>query len=216
MNKKHLIIFSGVTLSLFIFIPVIVNSLMFDGPFTVKGTEESWISFFGSFWGAILGGIISGGLTLIGVYLTISRQRETDFENKYPKMALKGNKIEERINKSILILKSQIPEENFHEKDKYKNQFRWHLEHLQKEADQVIEWAAGISADCFENVNSFYGSINEMLRDMESSAYYDEVGIFVDPPGAVNIELYLGIMERVLKNHYQIMGGISRRYYKNR
>ena len=54
--------------------------------------------------GAILGGIIAGSLTLLGVYLTIEQQKAKDFLNNYPQFKNNAEEILESIeclNKSI-------------------------------------------------------------------------------------------------------------------
>jgi hypothetical protein len=67
-----------------ILVPVLTNILMFVGEFKVAGDAETWIGYFGSFWGAIIGGIISGAITLIGVRLTITNQDRKEFIAMYP------------------------------------------------------------------------------------------------------------------------------------
>lgn len=54
--------------------------------------------------GAILGGIIAGSLTLLGVYLTIEQQKTKDFLNTYPQFKNNAEEILEaieRLSKSI-------------------------------------------------------------------------------------------------------------------
>lgn len=41
---------------------------------------DSWISSLGSYWGAIVGGILSGTVSLIGIMLTIRYYRNSDTE----------------------------------------------------------------------------------------------------------------------------------------
>jgi hypothetical protein len=71
-NKKVIVIFVFILLILSIGIPFIVNYLTFFRVLPIKGSEETWISTLGSFWGAIVGGMISGILTLFGVILTLN------------------------------------------------------------------------------------------------------------------------------------------------
>lgn len=54
-----------------IIIPFIINSLMFINVIPVSGDELIWISSLSTLWGAIIGGIISGTLTLIGVKMSV-------------------------------------------------------------------------------------------------------------------------------------------------
>lgn len=63
-------------LIIFIFcLPMILNYSLLD--WRAKGTNgtlDSWLVFFATYYGAIIGGIISGLLTLMGVRLTINRE----------------------------------------------------------------------------------------------------------------------------------------------
>ncbi|QOS90232.1 hypothetical protein [Peribacillus sp. JNUCC41] len=57
--------------------PLITNLLVFSWGTTIThGTLDTWISFFATYYGAIVGGIIAGALTLIGVKMTISSTME--------------------------------------------------------------------------------------------------------------------------------------------
>lgn len=73
---------------LMILIPIITNYLMFVGDFKVAGDNKTWIGYLGSFWGAIIGGIISGALTLIGVNITIKSQLNKEFQENMPQQLM--------------------------------------------------------------------------------------------------------------------------------
>jgi len=74
MNKKTTIyLVFGILFSI-ILIPMFINGLMFKKNFldiAVAGDKKTWISSLASLWGAIIGGVISGVITLIGVRMTI-------------------------------------------------------------------------------------------------------------------------------------------------
>lgn len=59
-----------------VLVPVFINVIMFINLTPVAGDEKTWISTLGSFWGAILGGIIAGAITLYGVRATIKSSEE--------------------------------------------------------------------------------------------------------------------------------------------
>lgn len=59
-----------------VLVPVFINIIMFINLTPVAGDEKTWISTLGSFWGAILGGIIAGAITLYGVRATIKSSEE--------------------------------------------------------------------------------------------------------------------------------------------
>ncbi|ANU26278.1 hypothetical protein [Planococcus versutus] len=56
--------------------------------------------------GAILGGIIGGSLTLLGVYLTIEQQKTKDFLNAYPQLKNNTEEILESLEFLIVSLNS--------------------------------------------------------------------------------------------------------------
>ncbi|MBM7605581.1 hypothetical protein JOC75_003604 [Metabacillus crassostreae] len=65
-------------------VPVLINILMYfiHMPLPVAGDKKTWISTLGSFWGAIIGGLISGALTLYGVRATIKSTQDDKKEEK--------------------------------------------------------------------------------------------------------------------------------------
>lgn len=86
---------------------------MFVSPmnfFAPKGVEidNQWIGFFASYLGGILGGIISGSLTLAGVYLTIKHQKKLLDEAKYKKIKYVMNHLKSRfINWNRLFIEKE-------------------------------------------------------------------------------------------------------------
>ncbi|MEE3951643.1 hypothetical protein [Peribacillus frigoritolerans] len=71
MGKKTTLGFGIITLMCMCGLPILINWLMFRHYFPVAGNEVTWINSLSSIWGAIIGGVISGALTLIGVNITI-------------------------------------------------------------------------------------------------------------------------------------------------
>ncbi|WP_404443477.1 hypothetical protein LG307_14840 [Sutcliffiella horikoshii] len=85
MDKKTIWIIIFCVGSLLIIFPILTNTLMFIKTIPVAGDESVWIGYIGTFGGAILGGVISGALTLIGVKLTIRDSEKIRALNEYPK-----------------------------------------------------------------------------------------------------------------------------------
>ncbi len=57
--------------------PIIMNLFIFSWGTTIThGKLDTWIGFFATYYGAIIGGIIAGALTLIGVKMTITSTME--------------------------------------------------------------------------------------------------------------------------------------------
>ncbi|MBU8732343.1 hypothetical protein [Cytobacillus oceanisediminis] len=84
MGDKKIWIFILLASILMMIFPIITNGLMFVGDFKVAGDTKTWIGYLGSFWGAIIGGIVSGAITLMGVRLTIENQDRKEFIDLYP------------------------------------------------------------------------------------------------------------------------------------
>ncbi|CAG9620865.1 hypothetical protein [Sutcliffiella rhizosphaerae] len=90
-SKKHLYLFT----ILIILIPVIVNILMNSRlPLFPVGLNNDWIGFFGSF----LGSIVGGGLTLLGVKLTLDYQSDKEYINTTPKKIMRLHKMSKSLN----------------------------------------------------------------------------------------------------------------------
>lgn len=83
LKNKIVIVF----LILILLFPIITNIFIFSWGTTIThGTLDTWIGFFATYYGAIIGGVISGALTLIGVKLTIDQQTKV-FERQEEKYA---------------------------------------------------------------------------------------------------------------------------------
>jgi hypothetical protein len=82
---------------LMVFIPILINILMFINILPVSGDENSWIATLGTFWGAIIGGVISGAITLMGVRQTILFQSKKDRFEKLPELIVNSWKVYKKI-----------------------------------------------------------------------------------------------------------------------
>lgn len=118
-----------ITIAIMILFPILTNILMFVGDYKVAGDDKTWIGYLGSFWGAIIGGVISGAITLIGVQITISNQDRKEFINLYPqrKIALdnyitSSNKVKGYLLEAFGAKRNVIIQGEFYKKvDNYKN-----------------------------------------------------------------------------------------------
>lgn len=112
-----------ITIAIMILFPILTNKLMFVGDYKVAGDDKTWIGYLGSFWGAIIGGVISGIITLIGVQITISNQDRKEFINQYPhrKIALdnyltSSNNVKNYLNEAFGYKRTTINQGNFYER----------------------------------------------------------------------------------------------------
>lgn len=69
-----------VLIGVVVFIPIGLNKLLFDNSYTEKwvydNSNNGWVGYIATYISAIIGGIISGGLTLIGVVATIKHSEK--------------------------------------------------------------------------------------------------------------------------------------------
>lgn len=115
ITKSHIFLGFIIVIIFLIGGPVIINSLMLKHQYTVevRGTEDVWISSLSTYFGAIIGGVISGLLTLLGVKLTL--EKSTDQVNETLKEQqrirdeeLKNNAIKEQLFELYHPLNSMI------------------------------------------------------------------------------------------------------------
>lgn len=152
MKKRY--VFGSISLLILVIttIPILVNYLMnFNiGVNVNKGNE--WIGFHASYLGAIVGGIISGGLTLGGVFLTIKNQQKIEKQNNFPKVRLNIDFVEEKMQALNFI-------EGLLAKGEYKYAISHGLEIL-KYKEEILQRSA------FVNV-IFYKITRDILKELE-------------------------------------------------
>lgn len=103
-NRLKIILGLIILILILIFGPVIVNFLMSFRIWEVYGDENIWIPSLSTYYGAILGGVISGLLTLFGVRLTINTSTEEvnrtiRDQQKIREDDLKYNSVKEQVHK---------------------------------------------------------------------------------------------------------------------
>ena len=66
-------------------LPIIISQVVRipTGNWTI-GKGDAWIGFLGGYFGAVLGGIISGSITLSGVYLAIQNEKKLRIADTFP------------------------------------------------------------------------------------------------------------------------------------
>lgn len=139
MSKKEIGTLLACIIGILVLFPFIINSLMFFNVIPVKGDVTIWIPTLGTFWGAILGGLISGVLTLIGVRISV----KSSFES-IEKQRLEQVKNEEEvryINQLPALIKIKFELSNMHESienaEKQREQLREYLTDKRQTPDEV-------------------------------------------------------------------------------
>jgi len=152
LKKKYIMISVTIFIISIIIFPIFVNYIASaDWGFQVSN-NSTWIGFYATFIGSVLSGIISGSLTLGGVYLTIKNQEKKTKQNEFPKVSLNMDFVLEKMQEVELI-------ENFLKKKEY-----YHAigvsEDLLKFKEDVLQKSA--------NVNAVFYRINrDLLKEIE-------------------------------------------------
>ncbi len=114
INRKYIIWGFIIVITLLLIGPVLVNTFMFEQKLVeINGTVDVWIASLSTYYGAILGGVISGLLTLFGVKLTLKSSIEQVNETlkeqqKIREEDLKNNAIKEQLFKLYHPLNSML------------------------------------------------------------------------------------------------------------
>jgi len=132
--------------------PIFINLLMsFNIGVNVIDSND-WIGFHASYIGAIFGGIISGVLTLGGVFLTIKNQEKKEKQNRFPKVSLNMDFVIEKMQDITLI-------ERLLKRKDYHNAIKLSEEVLMNKED-VLQRSA--------NVNAVFYKINrDLIKELE-------------------------------------------------
>lgn len=166
-ENKKVILLSTLGLTLFIvLIPIAVNFLIMSWTTNLTfSTSEAWLGLWGALISAILGGIISGGLTLGGVILTINYQEEKHKENErkaflknYPTMNGKIDAIQAEeldVLRALKIYMNNKNEENF-ESNQYLHELRLLLEQRRKRFGDIQRYSSEFDFDLYNVIRLNY------------------------------------------------------------
>ncbi|MGR9049532.1 hypothetical protein ACQ4XT_12985 [Halobacillus faecis] len=134
-------------------LPILTNQLMTFRWFKVVGDEETWIAFYGSY----LGGIIGGLMTLAGVLLTLNVQTK----NKHQEDEVNEHKTLLMLYPKFLLIKSNLKD------------IRLSLENHHQMIGKGHEWNK-IERDMFKwRINRLAEKLN-FLEEIDSSKLFPE------------------------------------------
>ncbi|WEA41350.1 hypothetical protein [Lysinibacillus fusiformis] len=214
IKSVNLLFLSIFFLLLLIFTPLLVNKLMIT-PSTYFGMEKvdlnnHWVGFFSSYLGGIFGGIISGALTLGGVYLTIKAQEKKDYINTYSSKIFYVHKIKKELD-TLPILKNFIEKESFLALQNLIN-------NINNKSPHILEYAAQVDTKFYltikelivsiEKMDTFFLIMNEYFNQPKSNAYLVEEYVYknltnfqsITESIKVNIMLYKEEEKRIESN----------------
>ncbi|MCH7322899.1 hypothetical protein LZ480_13540 [Solibacillus sp. MA9] len=184
IKTGNIIFLSIFFLILLIITPFLVNKLMITPStyFVMDKVElnNHWVGFFSSYLGGIFGGIISGALTLGGVYLTIKAQEKKDYINTYSSKILNVHKIKKELN-TLPILENFIEKESFLALQNLTN-------NINNKSPYILEYAAQVDTKFYltvrelvlsiEKMNTFFLIMNEYVKQPKSNPYLVEEYVY--------------------------------------
>ncbi|WP_437830576.1 hypothetical protein ACQRXC_03855 [Niallia taxi] len=152
-----------ITIGILVLFPILINGLMFFNILPVKGNIDTWISTLGTFWGAIIGGVISGILTLIGVNITILRQDKKEIIKSYPERRKLGDDITLVTTETSRVLQYHIERKDWVEIYEY-------TEDLMLKRDELLTKASKVSDEVYEELRSkFYVYVRNFMFDVQTN-----------------------------------------------
>lgn len=187
---------------LLIICPTLINTLMFFDFFNipVKGDETIWIPTLGTFWGALIGGVISGALTLIGVRMTIQNQKNEEFTRMYPRLLLLGDEI-------TASLKHFLEESNVNDLkpvDIVSSVRKYHS--ISRELLVKASNINGFVYENYKNINGYFYYFNKYLNDNSSYNEWGEIEYDFDDK---EIQHYMNLIKDCLEYHEKLILEIS-------
>lgn len=191
-QKKRLILGVISVIAVLLILPIIINGLMFIRIIPIKGDENTWISSLSTFWGAIIGGIISGLLTLVGVSLTIKASfkgiKDTiEFQSKEGYKDRVGSKLKHLYTvKSIIYRTDRLLsnrkygwDEKFEKVDIsiINNSI---LEYLLPNLNNLLELSASVDWEFYEDIKSFVENARKDIYSNSKDIDFDSLTEEVD------------------------------------
>lgn len=212
MRKGFNLYFLGILIV--IFIGLIIYFIR-ELPFSLTDVEMGLIS-------SIFGGLISGGLTLIGVKATLDNQYKNDFKDLYPKRMMILDEEIDKMNEIISFLSKSFGKDY---KTVYQNNFRKQLNDKIIALEPLIEKSTVVNGETYENTKNFiretvnmknivyniYEDFNEITGEQPllGQAIYQHKERFIE--GLNNLDMYrenLVNQLKVIDNKYKKLTGM--------
>lgn len=162
LKTKTLYILIGSLVIILLFsLPLITNWLMhLKTPIQVAGDTNTWIGFQATYWGAIIGGLISGALTLIGVRYTIIRQQHIELIKAYPEKRKLGDDIKSTVIEAWRVTNDLLNKEEYHLLHQY-------TEKILNDYDTLLSKASKVNDEIYELVrHDFFVIIRYLYIDL--------------------------------------------------
>ncbi|MFP3512944.1 hypothetical protein SB775_25720 [Peribacillus sp. SIMBA_075] len=149
-----------------VFFPLFINGLMFFRIWPVAGDVNTWISFLGTFWGAVIGGVIAGVLTLVGVRMTIKNQFIKEFSEKLPEQLM-------NLEDVIAVIKKQNSVLNMNEYIDNPQIIRGIMQKTIEilKVDGLLKKTTTVNLQTYTAVRQLNDYLNDSLYPLKSSLY---------------------------------------------
>ena len=174
MIKKRCFIVGAIVVLIILGIgPVVINLLMFEQDLVkVNGDEALWIPSLATYFGAIVGGVISGLLTLMGVRITIKDSKEKQLQDSLPQKLLDIEDIifiMERQNELLLIKfkKEQSPSIL---NPYYSQRIDYIIEYL--ENDGLLRKSANVNLKTYQVIRRLFNSLKKLQYSKSAGKIY--------------------------------------------
>lgn len=128
-------------------IPILINLLMISDFGFKVAKDNVWIGFYGGY----IGSILSGLLTLGGVYLTLRNQKNQEIKNNYPKVIVSIDDIENFLSEVSIIELSY--------RKSYFESCLNHCDSLLKDRKIYLEVASKINGDVYKSIKNILNSL---------------------------------------------------------
>ncbi|MGG1441392.1 hypothetical protein ABE354_04905 [Brevibacillus laterosporus] len=179
-NKKKVICL----LVVLICFPAILNFIVFsmNTPLNNVNNDTAWLGFFASYFGSIISGLISGGLTLLGVIYTIRHSEKNlkmslSVQEKEKYVETISNKLVKhfKVKRIIYNLSRKIGLRNIGygrnwEKRDVKELDSKIITYLLTNLNVLLMEAAGVDYLLYKDVHDFVKSIRSYVFELDNSA----------------------------------------------
>lgn len=171
----------------------IINDIFNVDIINVSGTNSEWVAFFATYLGAIIGGIISGSITLIGVIYTINSQKEHNIVENYAKIRYKADHTHELYLTALRRIKLL-------HNAKSKAEFEDIWTSVISDFDKAMNLASEVNIDFyikFLNLRHQIHQFNQEIIFIQTKNYYD----FEDYKSFLKSNRFSSITELISQEH---------------
>lgn len=165
MTRKRFIatiILAITSVVFFTFFPLLVNDILFSNVGSkeiIDNIGNAWVGYIGSYVSAITGGIISGGLTLVGVLMTLKDSKKERYKESLPEKLSNIDNITFYFGAEY---NRYIPEEEL-KAIKLINKLKYEIK------DNYLAISAKVNLNTYKYVSKIYGEVFDFVEEYVDS-----------------------------------------------